>query len=87
MYNFSITIPKTKWEDIGGYHQIKQLLIEAVEWPIKYETEFQTLGIRIPHGILLYGPPGCSKTLLAKAIATESSMNFINIRVIRSFMI
>lgn len=48
-----------------------------VEWPLKHPEMFRNLGISPPRGVLLYGPPGCSKTLMAKALATESQMNFL----------
>jgi len=72
-----IEIPNTKWEDIGGLEGIKQELIEAVEWPIKNPEVFKRLGVSPPKGLLLYGAPGTGKTLLAKAVATESEANFI----------
>jgi len=75
-----IEIPNVRWEDIGGLENVKHQLIEAVEWPLKYPEKFERLGIRPPRGILLYGPPGCGKTLLAKAIATESEANFISVK-------
>jgi len=75
-----IEIPTTHWEDIGGLEEVKQDLKEAVEWPLKSPEIFQRLGIRPPKGILLFGPPGCGKTLLAKAVATESAANFITIK-------
>ena len=75
-----LEIPNVKWEDIGGLEEVKQKLIEAVEWPITHSDIFTHHGISPPHGILLYGPPGTGKTLLAKAVATESEANFIAIR-------
>jgi len=75
-----VEIPNIKWKDIGGLEEIKQQLIEAVEWPIKYKSSFKQLGIRPPRGILLYGPPGTGKTLLAKAVSNESQANFILVR-------
>ncbi|KAJ1482582.1 P-loop containing nucleoside triphosphate hydrolase protein, partial [Baffinella frigidus] len=68
------------WTDIGGQEEAKAALAEAVEWPLKYPEQFARLGIRPPAGVLLYGPPGCSKTLLAKALATESSLNFLAVK-------
>jgi transitional endoplasmic reticulum ATPase len=75
-----IEVPKVKWEDVGGLGSVKQQLIEAVEWPLKHPQVFNKMGIKPPKGILLYGPPGCGKTLLAKAVATESEANFISIK-------
>lgn len=75
-----LEIPNVRWEDVGGLDDVKQKLIEAVEWPIANPEIFKRHGIRPPHGILLYGPPGTGKTLLAKAVATESQANFIAIR-------
>ncbi len=75
-----VEVPDVKWEQVGGLSQIKQRLIEAVEWPLQYAELFASAGIRAPKGILLEGPPGCGKTLLAKAIATESNVNFISVK-------
>ncbi|UZE94278.1 MAG: CDC48 family AAA ATPase [Candidatus Pacearchaeota archaeon] len=72
--------PNIKWEDIGGMENVKQELKEAVEWPLKYPDSFKKIGINPPQGILLYGPPGTGKTLLAKAVATESEANFIQVK-------
>ena len=75
-----IEVPTVHWGDVGGLDDVKQHLIEAVEWPLKTPEVFTKLGIRPPKGILLYGPPGCGKTLLARAVATESEANFISIK-------
>jgi transitional endoplasmic reticulum ATPase len=75
-----IEVSTVHWDDAGGLDDVKQHLIEAVEWPIKTPEIFTRLGIRPPKGILLYGPPGCGKTLLARAVATESEANFISIK-------
>ncbi|MFX0184692.1 MAG: CDC48 family AAA ATPase [Candidatus Hodarchaeota archaeon] len=75
-----LEIPNIRWNDIGGLEDVKQQLIEAVEWPITHPEIFQKHGVTPPHGILLYGPPGTGKTLLAQAVATESQANFIAIR-------
>ncbi|MDH7597363.1 MAG: CDC48 family AAA ATPase [Methanothrix sp.] len=72
-----VEVPKVSWDDIGGLEDVKQLLIEAVEWPLRYANNFKRLGINAPKGILLYGPPGTGKTMLAKAVANESDANFI----------
>ncbi len=76
----SIEVPNVKWEDIGGLAGVKLELKQAVEWPLKNPESFIKMGIRPPKGILLYGPPGCGKTAIAKAIATESEANFISIK-------
>ena len=75
-----VEVPEVRWEDIGGLENVKQQLKEAVEWPMKSPEVFEKMGIRPPKGILLYGPPGCGKTLLAKAVATESGANFIAVK-------
>jgi transitional endoplasmic reticulum ATPase len=75
-----VEIPTVKWEDVGGLLDVKQELMEAVEWPIKKPEVFKRVGVQPPKGILLYGPPGCGKTMLARAISTESEANFISIK-------
>jgi transitional endoplasmic reticulum ATPase len=75
-----VEVPNVGWKDVGGLTSIKQQLVEAVEWPLRYAPVFARAGIRPPKGILLAGPPGCGKTLLAKAIATESRVNFIAVK-------
>lgn len=75
-----IEVPKVKWDDIGGLNDVKQELRETVEWPLKYPELFEDVGIEPLRGVLLYGPPGCGKTLLAKAVANESNANFISIK-------
>ena len=75
-----IEVSTVHWDDIGGLEDVKQRLIEVVEWPMKTPEMFSRLGIRAPKGILMYGPPGCGKTLLARAVATESEANFISIK-------
>ena len=72
--------PDVKWEDIGGLDTVKRELQEAVEWPLKYPALYRELKHNIPKGILLYGPSGTGKTLLAKAVATESEANFISVK-------
>jgi transitional endoplasmic reticulum ATPase len=75
-----IETPNVHWDEVGGLEEVKQALKEAVEWPLKYPERFTRLGIQPPKGILLQGPPGCGKTLLARAVATESEANFLSIR-------
>ena len=75
-----VEVPEVRWDDIGGLENVKQELRETVEWPIKHPEYFKDMGIDPPKGILLYGPPGCGKTLLAKAVATESEANFIAVK-------
>jgi transitional endoplasmic reticulum ATPase len=75
-----VEVPNVRWEDVGGLTEIKQRLVEAVEWPLQYPDLFNQAGIRPPKGILLSGSPGCGKTLLAKAVASESNVNFISVK-------
>jgi transitional endoplasmic reticulum ATPase len=75
-----IEVPAVRWNEIGGLESVKQELIEAVEWPLKYPEAFIAINTRPPKGVLLFGPPGTGKTMLAKAIATESEANFISIK-------
>ena len=72
---------QVRWSDIGGQHDLKLKLRQAVEWPLKHPEAFVRLGISPPRGVLIYGPPGCSKTMIAKALATESKLNFLSIKV------
>ncbi|MFW9819191.1 MAG: CDC48 family AAA ATPase, partial [Candidatus Thorarchaeota archaeon] len=80
MREVMVEIPDIFWDDVGGLEDIKNELKEAVEWPLKYPKLFEKAGIRPLNGILLFGPPGCGKTLLAKAIATETKTNFITVK-------
>uniref|UniRef100_A0A146M8T5 Spermatogenesis-associated protein 5 n=1 Tax=Lygus hesperus TaxID=30085 RepID=A0A146M8T5_LYGHE len=75
-----VQVPNVQWDDIGGQEELKLKLQQAVEWPLKYPDSFKRLGIRPPRGVLMYGPPGCSKTLAAKALATESKINFLSVK-------
>jgi len=75
-----VEVSDVRWEDLGGLEEVKKNLMEAVEWPLRYPDLFERAGVKPPKGILLAGPPGCGKTLLAKAIATESQANFISVK-------
>ncbi len=75
-----VEVPNVHWDQVGGLDDLKQRLIEAVDWPLSNPQIFKRMGIRPPKGILLFGPPGCGKTLLARAVATESKANFISIK-------
>jgi len=72
--------PDVSWEEIGGLEEVKKELMEAVEWPMKYPGLYDKLGHKMPRGILLHGPSGTGKTLMAKAVATESEANFVSVR-------
>jgi transitional endoplasmic reticulum ATPase len=72
--------PDVKWQDIGGLEDVKRELQEAVEWPLKYPDLYAKIGHTVPKGILLHGASGTGKTLLAKAVATESEANFISVK-------
>ncbi|CAM9721316.1 unnamed protein product, partial [Phaeothamnion confervicola] len=76
----AVEVPRVRWGDIGGMGGVKALLREVVEWPLRHPEAFQRMGISPPRGVLLYGPPGCSKTLMARALATESGMNFLAVK-------
>lgn len=80
MRELLVEIPNVRWGDIGGQADLKLKLRQAVEWPLKHADSFNRLGVKPPGGVLLYGPPGCSKTMIAKALATESGLNFLSIK-------
>jgi len=75
-----VEVPDVRWSDVGGLEHIKQELKEAIEWPLKYADVFRVCNTHPAKGILLYGKPGTGKTLLAKAVANESGVNFISIK-------
>ena len=73
-------VPDVKWEDVGGLEEAKRVLMEVIEWPLTYPELFEHAKTKPPKGILLYGPPGTGKTLLAKAVASETQVNFISVK-------
>lgn len=75
-----VKCPNVKWSDIGGQDDLKLKLKQSIEWPLKYPERFLHMGINPPRGILMFGPPGCSKTMIAKALATESNVNFLSVK-------
>merc|ERR1719498_672832 len=75
-----VAVPNVKWEDIGGLEDVKKQLIEMVQWPFEHPEVFLKYGQKPSRGVLFYGPPGCGKTLLAKAIANECQANFISVK-------
>jgi transitional endoplasmic reticulum ATPase len=77
---FFVEVPDVKWDDVGGLENIKEELKEAVEWPLKYSDIFKQVNTNPPKGILLYGAPGTGKTLLAKAVASQTGVNFISVK-------
>ncbi|RHN75993.1 Cell division cycle protein 48 [Medicago truncatula] len=74
------TVPNVSWEDIGGLENVKRELQETVQYPVEHPEKFEKFGMSPSKGVLFYGPPGCGKTLLAKAIANECQANFISIK-------
>lgn len=77
---FFVEVPDVRWEDVGGLEDIKEELKEAVEWPLKYPAIFKEASTHPPKGILLHGDPGTGKTLLAKAVASQTGVNFISVK-------
>jgi transitional endoplasmic reticulum ATPase len=75
-----VEIPNVGWNDVGGLDDVKRELIESVEWPLKHAEIFKIAGVKPPRGILLSGAPGCGKTLLAKAVASQTQVNFISVK-------
>ena len=75
-----VEIPTTTWEDIGGLEGVKADLREMILYPIEHPEKFQKFGMQPSKGVLFYGPPGCGKTLMAKAVANECSSNFVSVK-------
>lgn len=75
-----VEVPTITWDDVGGLQEVKQMLREAVEWPLNYSDLLEMAGAKPPKGILLSGPPGCGKTLLAQAVASATQVNFISVK-------
>ena len=75
-----VQVPDVSWDDVGGLDKLKEELLEAVEWPMKYKEAFDYVDVESPKGILLHGPPGTGKTLIAKALAKMTESNFISIK-------
>ncbi|XP_026415570.1 calmodulin-interacting protein 111-like [Papaver somniferum] len=80
MREVTLEVPKVRWDDVGGQIEAKKQLIEAVEWPQKHRDAFKRIGSRPPTGVLMFGPPGCSKTLLARAVASQAGLNFLAVK-------
>jgi AAA family ATPase len=80
----SLTLPvqNTPWSSLGGksVQVIRQKLTEAITWPLMHPEAFERFGVQAPRGVLLYGPPGCSKTMVGRALASESGVNFLAVR-------
>ncbi len=75
-----VEVPDVSWDDVGGLEDVKHRLREAIEWPMKYAALFDSFRLKPPKGMLLSGPPGCGKTLIAKALAAETEVNFIAVK-------
>lgn len=76
-----VETPNITWDDIGGLETVKLELQELVQYPVEHPEKYLKFGMQPSRGVLFYGPPGCGKTLLAKAIAHECQANFISIKV------
>merc|ERR1712093_752781 len=76
----TVEVPNVSWADIGGLEKVKQELKETIQYPVEHPEQFEKFGMSPSKGILFYGPPGCGKTLLAKAVANECQANFISIK-------
>ena len=80
MREVMVEVPTVTWQDIGGLEDLKLKLRQAVEWPVRHPELFARMCITPPRGVLMYGPPGCSKTMIAKALANVSGLNFLSIK-------
>lgn len=74
------TIPDVTWDNVGALSHLRKEMEEHIVFPIMFKSLYKTFGVSVPAGILLYGPPGCGKTLLAKAVANGSKANFISVK-------
>jgi transitional endoplasmic reticulum ATPase len=76
----TVEVPNVRWDEVGGLEPIKTALREAIAWPLSQPALFEKIGLQPPRGVLLYGPPGNGKTLLVKALASQSNLNFISVK-------
>lgn len=76
-----VEVPNVSWDDVGGLENVKRELQETVQYPVEHPEKYLKFGLQPSKGVLFYGPPGCGKTLLAKAIANECEANFISVKV------
>lgn len=77
--SYALSIPKITWNMIGGYNDVKYRLQQIIEWPIKYKQQYKLLNIKPIKGLLLYGPPGCCKTMLVKALVNSIKYSFYSL--------
>ena len=80
MNDIKVEVPEVRWSDIGGLQEVQSLLTKIITWPMLYQEKYRSMGIVPAKGLLMYGPPGCCKTMMAKALATESGLNFLSVR-------
>jgi transitional endoplasmic reticulum ATPase len=78
--DINVEIPNISWDDIGGLEDVKRDLQEMIRYPVEFPDKFEKFGMGPSKGVLLYGPPGCGKTLMAKAVANECQVNFISVK-------
>jgi len=77
---FAVEVPNVSWDDVGGLEDVKTTLKELVQYPVEHPEQYEKFGISPPRGVLFFGPPGCGKTLMAKAIANECQANFLSVK-------